>query len=205
VEQPFSFTADGGRRHGLLYDGGSPNAAVVAHPHPLFGGEMTSPVVEAVCGAFRQRGWTTLRFNFRGVGKSDGRFDDGPGEARDLAAAVGALSARGAESIALAGYSFGAWVVERHLRGDDASPLVSRVVMVAPPVALLPFPPARPIAALDLIVTGEEDAYAPPAAVRDLCRRWNPSARLVVLDGVDHFYWGALDRLKETVARSLGG
>src|SRR6188768_3691721 len=95
-------------------DGTSRGVAVIAHPHPLFGGTMDNKVVQTLARAFVQCGWTAVRFNFRGVGTSEGVHDQGVGETVDLQAVVGEVAPAG--PIALAGFSFGAFVMARALQ-----------------------------------------------------------------------------------------
>ena len=104
---------------GRLDNAPGEKAAIVTHPHPLYGGDMNNNVVEALVQAYREKGYTTLRFNFRGVGQSGGSFDEGIGEQEDVKAALAHLGELGKSSIDLAGYSFGAWVNAFGLKGFD--------------------------------------------------------------------------------------
>ena len=116
-----------------LTEGEAAGAAVVCHPHPLYGGSMYNNVVEAVLDALWQRQFATLRFNFRGVGDSEGEYGGGQGELDDARAAVAFLAGKAAvRSVMLAGYSFGASV---SLRAGLTDPGVNRLVLVALPVA----------------------------------------------------------------------
>ena len=103
------------RLEGMLREGAGKGAAVICHPHPLYGGSMWNNVVDALESGFFQAGFTTLKFNFRGVGGSTGRYDGGAGEMRDAAAACLFLKEHTgrSEGLVLAGYSFGAWVCAR--------------------------------------------------------------------------------------------
>jgi hypothetical protein len=107
------------RLEGVLREGAGKGAAVICHPHPLYGGSMWNNVVDALEIGFSQAGFTTLKFNFRGVGGSTGRYDGGAGEMRDVAAACLFLKEHtgGDERLVLAGYSFGAWVCARAASG----------------------------------------------------------------------------------------
>ena len=118
-----------------LPEGEAPGAAVVCHPHPLYGGSMYNNVVEAVLEAFWLRQFATLRFNFRGVGDSEGEYDGGEGELDDVREAVAFVAGKAAvKSVTLAGYSFGASV---SLRAGLADPAVGGLVLVALPLALI--------------------------------------------------------------------
>lgn len=185
---------------GLYRSGAGNRGVVVTHPHPRYGGDMDNPVVETLAAAYHRAGYATLRFNFRGVGRSDGRFDDGRGEMADLAAARAYLAGRGIERISLAGYSFGAWVMA-HL--DEPAATVDHMVMVSPPVAFMDFSGVGRLPALALTVTGRLDAYAPPAVVKSHLSRWNPACRYHELPMADHFYWGQFRELETLVADFL--
>lgn len=113
-----------------------PSAVIISHPHPLYGGEMNNPVVTTLAAVYQRLGYTTLRFNFRGVGRSAGNYDDGRGEGDDLRAAAAHLAGLGKTVTDLAGYSFGAWV---NLRLNPPLSTVRRQLLVAPPVAFIEF------------------------------------------------------------------
>ena len=173
---------------------------VISHPHPLYGGDLDNPVVEALASVYRQLGYTTLRFNFRGVGASDGVYDDGRGEQDDLRAAAAYLVGLGKTVSDLAGYSFGAWV-QVHLNPSIAT--VRRQLLVAPPVAYLAFDAIAELPPQLVVVTGDQDRIAPAALLREQAHRWRPEVRLHVLPGVDHFYSGALQRLAALLLSEL--
>ncbi|MCP4115989.1 MAG: alpha/beta fold hydrolase [Desulfobacteraceae bacterium] len=168
---------------------------VITHPHPLYGGDMDNPVVSVIEGAFLEKGFTTLRFNFRGVGTSTGRFDNGRGETRDLGYALDHLKGLGIRETYLAGYSFGAWVIT-HTR----SPEVNRILLVSPPSAFMDFSTANPMDCPVSAVTGSLDELAPPASVTPLMKRLNPKSDLVIMEGADHFYSGFTEELSATVS-----
>ena len=107
VEEKISFKSDGLQLQGLLHRAGV-NGVVVTHPHPRYGGDMYNPVVATIIQAFQHQGYTTLRFDFRGVGNSQGRYDKGIGEKRDVCRALAYLAQINMDKICLAGYSFGA-------------------------------------------------------------------------------------------------
>jgi len=197
MEERVVFTSGRLRIEGMLASTASARGAVISHPHPLYGGDMHNPVVIAVQRAYLRQGFNTLRFNFRGVGRSEGQYDDGPGERRDANAAMAFLAGRGMTAIDLAGYSFGAWVNA----GLDAG--IRRMVMVSPPVALMSFDPPAPIPALGLIVTGGRDDIAPARTITAYKGRWNPAAAFEVLPDADHFYTGCLKTLEDTIAAHL--
>ena len=185
---------------GLFTKGSSNRGVVVTHPHPLYGGDMQNPVVQTVAAACIQAGFSCLQFNFRGVGRSAGQFDNGPGEQADVIAAVGTLTDRGIGDVWLAGYSFGSWV-NAHITPERAP--VSCQIMVSPPVAFIAFKDLQRIPALKYVVTGGRDEIAPPGRVARLLPVWNPGAKMDVIPEADHFYSGCFDTLKTTIGSIL--
>jgi uncharacterized protein len=171
-------------------------AVVVTHPHPLYGGDLFNPVVEAIAMAYQECGFATLRFNFRGVGNSTGCHDQGRGEQGDVGAAIDWLRARDHGEIHLSGYSFGAWV---NALAMQAGLNVASATMVAPPVAFIEFPVGIRLPVLTTIIAGSDDGFAPPALIEPQMTQWNPAARLEIIPGADHFLFGFM----ETVTRLL--
>ncbi len=142
--------------------------AVITHPHPLYGGDMHNNIVAAITRAYRQKGYTTLRFNFRGVGNSQGKHDNGIGEQEDVRAAISYLAGLGIGRIDLAGYSFGAWVNALAIKNDTTP---QNMIMVSPPVAFVDFGSISDLGNLRLIVTGSRDDIAPAGCDQTiLCR-----------------------------------
>jgi alpha/beta superfamily hydrolase len=197
MEERVFFSSGGLRIEGMLASAAPARGVAIAHPHPLYGGDMDNPVVIAVQRACLRHGFSTLRFNFRGVGGSEGRYDDGTGERQDAAAALAFLSSRGMTSIDLAGYSFGAWVNAGLQDG------FRHMLMVSPPVAFMSFDPPGPIPALRLIVTGSRDEIAPARTISSYRLQWNPAAAFEIIPGADHFYAGFLPSLEDTIATHL--
>jgi hypothetical protein len=192
-----SFESENLRLEGMLERVSGTKGVVITHPHPLYGGDMDNPVVLAMRNAYRRKGFSTLRFNFRGVGGSGGRHDKGIGERRDVLAARAWLAGLGMADIDLAGYSFGAWV------NAGVSDGFQRMVVVSPPLAFIDFGPPAPIPNLDLIVTGSRDEIAPPAMIDRVRARWNPAAAFEVIPGADHFYTGLLKTLEDTITAHI--
>jgi uncharacterized protein len=178
---------------GLLSKKDEKKGVVVTHPHPLYGGDMYNLVVETIVHVYNIKGYSTLKFNFRGVGGSQGTYDDGHGEQKDVLAALSFLGEMGMEQIDLAGYSFGAWV-NAHAVQEDVS--VKNMVMVSPPAGFMDFSTIGSMECLKFVVTGSRDDIAPAAVVKQMCSVWNPNARFVVIDGADHFYGGYLNQLE---------
>jgi alpha/beta superfamily hydrolase len=179
---------------GLLDRRTTDKGAVISHPHPLYGGNMYAAGVESIVHAYWKKGYTTLKFNFRGVGNSQGRYDNGVGEQQDVLAALSFLSETGAKQIDLAGYSFGAWVNAHAVQQDTP---VERMVLVSPPVGFMDFTKITAIDRLKLVVTGSQDQIAPAEQIKNLLPSWNPEARFEIIEGADHFYGGYLDRLEK--------
>lgn len=203
MESIFLKTEDGIELEGIYHAGQTDRAAVITHPHPLFGGDMNNPVVEAVEHVCQESGCSTVRFNFRGVGKSSGRYAEGKGEQQDVLAAMAFLKAAGGRQILLAGYSFGAWVNAHVAAHTTAGGEAQSLIMVSPPVGLMDFADTGRLAALDLVVTGSADDIAAPAQIKPLMAEWNPAARLEVIEDADHFYGGALAELTEILRQYL--
>lgn len=200
MEQPVSFFSEGLLLSGLLHRGSGDKAALITHPHPLYGGDMYSPVVETIARAYLSEGYSTLRFDFRGTGKSQGQYSGGKKEPEDVAAAIEYLAGTGANHIDLAGYSFGAWVCAL---GADRYQGIGRMIMVSPPVAFTDFEGIRAIPALRMVITGSEDEFAPPEMIESMMPRWNHDARLHIIHGADHFYFGFHRELEKAVVKAI--
>ena len=191
---------------GLLANpGGGAPAAVVCHPHPMYGGAMHNNVVEAILAAMWQTGYATLRFNFRGVGASEGEHDGGPGEVDDALAAMTFLLAQPGvrkEDAAMTGYSFGAMVAMS--AGYERSE-ISRIIAVAIPLAMaearVPAGASKPV----LLVSGDHDSYSPVAGLQALTSKIGDSARLEIVAGTDHFFGGREVELSRVIAKALKG
>lgn len=173
---------------------------VIAHPHPLFGGSMDNKVVQTLARAFMQCGWTAVRFNFRGVGGSEGLHDEGRGELIDLLAVVQHAAPEGA--LCLAGFSFGAFVTTHAHAQLRAVRQIDKLVLVGTSVSRSV---AAPVEAADhlktLVLHGEQDDTVALAAVLDWAR---PQALPVtVVPGGGHFFHGQLPLLKSLVVRHL--
>jgi len=174
--------------------------AVLAHPHPLFGGTMENKVVQTMARAFVQAGWRALRFNFRGVGASEGQHDEGRGELADMLHIVADQVPDG--PIALGGFSFGSFVaasaVERlwSTRAPEKIVLVGTAASRFSVVALPPEAHDR-----TLVIHGEQDDTVELSAVMDWARP--QQLPVTVVPGVGHFFHGQLPLLKSLVARHL--
>jgi alpha/beta superfamily hydrolase len=191
MEEKIAYTSDGIEIEGLLQQV-STKGVIVTHPHPLYGGNMHNPVVDTIVETFNNHGFTTLRFNFRGVGGSQGNYDDGIGELRDVCNAISFLLKMGIQSISLAGYSFGSWV-NAGISQNEAT--VIEMIMVSPPVAMMDFSHSQKIPKLKLVISGERDEIAPAEQIKKMLPAWNPEAVVEILTGADHFYSGCLGSL----------
>lgn len=171
--------------------------AVLCHPHPLYGGSMHDAVLSTLARLLAEQGIAALRFNFRGVGSSEGAHDDGIGELDDLHAVLAWLEAHHpGRAVLLAGYSFGAGIVSR-LLADPKSHRIERALLVAPPVGRLQVAAPDGTVPVD-VFAGDADAFVDMDALSD----WR-HARIHVLPGADHFFNGAWQELEHEVRQAL--
>jgi len=174
--------------------------AVIAHPHPLFGGTMDNKVVQTMARAFVQCGWSSIRFNFRGVGSSAGSHDEGRGELEDMLAVVAHSAPEG--ELALAGFSFGAFVTSHALQALWPSRPAQKVVLIG--TAASRFSVATlPADAHDrtLVVHGELDDTVPLADAMNWARP--QTLPITIVPGGSHFFHGQLPLLRSLVVRHL--
>ncbi len=187
MEEKVIIAGEGVDLEGLFQSGGHKKGALITHPHPLYGGDMHNPVVETIASALYKHGYTTLRFNFRGVGASKGQYDDGIGEQQDVLSAAAFLRNRGIAPVMIGGYSFGAWVnanASTRLEG------MKQMIMVSPPVDFMDFGDIKELPELSRVITGSLDEFASPGAVKKHISKWNKNATLKIIQGADHFYVG---------------
>ena len=182
--------------------------AVVAHPHPLQGGTMDNKVVHTLCRAFVLAGWRAVRFNFRGVGQSDGAWDEGRGETTDMLTVIAhhlTDPALKGKPLALAGFSFGGYVAaQAHARLTEAA--ANRPELVAPKQLVLISPATSryevpEVPADTLVVEGELDDVVPLASILDWARP--QGLPVTVVPGTGHFFHGKLKVFREVVMRHL--
>jgi alpha/beta superfamily hydrolase len=195
------FRGPAGALEGLWKDASAPRrgTAVFAHPHPLHGGTLHSKVVYRAARALVRSGYATLRFNFRGVGLSEGRHDSGLGEVDDFRAAVDEAAHRGGLPIVAGGFSFGSAVALRAIASDAR---VAAFVGVGVPVgteSLWSAPRPRVPA---LFVVGEKDTFGPPVALAEFVA---DAGSIVVLPGTGHFLEGRLEELEGAITGFLAG
>lgn len=178
----------------------SQGVAIVAHPHPLYGGTMHNKVVQTIARACVLCGWQALRFNFRGVGASEGAHDGGQGEAQDLLALVEQVAPTGA--LVLAGFSFGAFVTSHAVQALTAQREIARIVLVGTAASRFQVAPIAPeLRERTLVLHGEQDETVPLTSVLDWARP--QSLPVTVLPGVEHFFHGQLPVLRALVQRHL--
>lgn len=170
--------------------------AVLCHPHPQHGGTMDNKVIQTLARAFVQLGYRSVRFNFRGVGESQGEWDHGVGEIDDALAVVRAFR-DAALPLAIGGFSFGGYVASQAAaRLTDTAP-VERLVLVGPATSTFEVAPVPPDT---LVIHGEADDVVPLQATLDWARP--QGLPVVVLPGVGHFFHGQLPRLRSLVAQA---
>ena len=178
----------------------SKGVAVIAHPHPLFGGTLDNKVVQTLARAFTQCGWTAVRFNFRGVGKTEGVYDEGRGELDDMLTVVAHFVPTGA--LCLAGFSFGAFVTTHAVDKLHPNRQIDKLVLVGTSVS------RSAAASIDaaahgktIVIHGEADDTVELSAVMDWARP--QSLPVTVVPGGGHFFHGQLPLLKNLVVRHL--
>ncbi len=187
------FNGPSGRLEGRYHHYQSPNApiAIILHPHPQFGGTMNNPIVHALYYVFVKRNFSVLRFNFRGVGRSQGLFDSGQGELSDAATALDWLQGfnNDARTCWIAGFSFGAWISMQLLM---RRPEIDGFISVAPPANLYDFSFLAPCPSSGLMVNGDRDSVVPNDEVVKLVDRLKTQKGIVidheVVPGANHFF-----------------
>jgi alpha/beta superfamily hydrolase len=202
------FLGEKGRIEGRWHPGKSRNApiAIILHPHPQFGGTMNNPVTYHLYYTFANRGFSVLRFNFRGVGRSQGSFDHGQGELSDAAAALDWAQATNPDARAcwIAGVSFGAWIGMQLLM---RRPEVEGFISVAAPASLYDFSFLAPCPSSGLFVHGDKDAVVPTTAVAQLVEKLKTQKGIVIeqqlVRGANHFFDGKVEQLMEVVGDYL--
>ena len=192
----------GGRHQAVLEKAATPakGLAYVAHPHPMFGGTMGNKVVQTLSRAFLQSGWDCLRFNFRGVGQSEGIYDGGLGETEDALEALRQLAPEG--PLALAGFSFGAFVACQTISQLWPTQRLQKILLVGTAVTHFnPTPLPADLHDQTLVVHGEsDDTVALPAVLQWAAPQGLP---VMVVPACGHFFHGQLPLLKSLVLRHL--
>ena len=198
------FTGPDGRLVGKYKKGQSlnPPVALLLHPHPLYGGTMNNPIVMELYNIFDALGFSTFRFNFRGVGKSEGKFDNGLGELADAAAALDWIQRQNPNTNQcwVSGFSFGAVICMQLLM---RRPEITRFVSVSPQPNLYDFNFLAPCPASGLIVHGKKDEIAPLDDVQKLAQKLQAQKNITVeyeeVSGANHFYDNEIPKLKKII------
>lgn len=203
---PVLFEGPAGTIEGLLQEHDAHDhdvTAVVCHPHPLYGGTMHNKVVHRVSSVLHGLGAAVLRFNFRGVGRSEGTHDRGAGETEDARAALRFLRERYPHARRwTAGFSFGSGVAARLAASE---PEIERLILIAPPVRLTSFNILRSLSTPKIVIQGLEDVTCPPEALREQFPTWAEPKTLVEVPGATHFFDRHLAALGEALLQALGG
>lgn len=198
------FNGPDGRLEGRYQHSRRPNApiALLLHPHPKQGGTMNNKVVYTIYHAFLRQGFSVLRFNFRGVGRSQGKYDNGPGELSDAAAALDWMQSfnPNAGTCWVGGFSFGAWIGMQLLM---RRPEIEGFISVAPPANLYDFSFLAPCPASGLIVHGDSDDQVPEPAAAKLAQKLSAQrtikVRYLTVAGANHSFATRLDELNATI------
>ena len=201
---PLSIAGPAGRLEALLQEDEARDhevAALVCHPHPLYGGTMHNKVVHRAATVLHALGAAVLRFNFRGAGQSEGRHDRGEGELADARAALGFLTHRYPHARRwLLGFSFGAWIAARLAAAETG---IERLILIAPPVLSSSFLTLASLSVPKLVLQGTDDDICPPAALREQFGGWAEPKKLVEIPGATHFFDKQLGALADAMHEAL--
>ena len=198
------FNGPDGRLEGCYHQSKRHNAplALLLHPHPQYGGTMNNEVVFNLYQNFARRGFSSLRFNFRGVGRSQGQFDNGQGELSDAASALDWMQSRNPNTNTcwIAGFSFGAWVAMQLMM---RRPEISGFISIAPPASQHDFSFLAPCPASGMIIHGDKDEVVPQSSVNKLAQKLQKQKNIKIdyriIEGSDHFFLDHLEPLNKQV------
>ena len=203
-EKQVEFPGRAGILQGYLSNETSGNkcALIAIHPHPLYGGNMDNNVVEAAVRAGQACDLITLRFNLRGVGGSQGSYDEGNGEQDDIGAALDFLRQRfSTQRMSIVGYSFGAYVALAYCHRKNHS--VGSLFLIAPPLFLLPDNLSLDLPVVKKILLGENDEIAPAEEVKSRISIERAKGIIQVIPGADHFFWGMEEEIERLLVTEL--
>ena len=194
-----------GRLEGRYHHSKEENApiALILHPHPQHGGNMNNKIVYTMFQTFRQLGFCVLRINFRGVGRSQGSFDEGLGELSDAASVLDWMQTHNpnARSCWIAGFSFGAWIGMQVLM---RRPEIQGFISISPPANKYDFAFLAPCPSSGLIIQGDKDDIVPEHDTAGLVKKLQQQKHITIdyqiIKSADHFFEGHL----ETIAKSVG-
>jgi alpha/beta superfamily hydrolase len=162
---------------------------ILCHPHPQYGGDMQNPVMMTATEAASQEGFSTLRFNFRGVGESEGSYEEGIGERRDVKAATEYFFSRlknNHSPIILVGYSFGAWIGFPIAIEDER---IEGMVGIAPPLEIYDFGFLKGCKKKKFFIAGNQDLFCPPSRLEKWYQQLEEPKSLTIIPGADHFFF----------------
>ena len=199
-----NFNGPDGRLEGRYHPSNRPQAplALLLHPHPQHGGTMNNKIIYKLYQTFTKRGFSTLRFNFRGVGRSQGQFDNGQGELSDAASALDWMQTQNpnTRSCWIAGFSFGAWVAMQLMM---RRPEIDGFISIAPPASQHDFSFLAPCPASGMIIHGDKDEVVPQSSVDKLAQKLQKQKNIKIdyriVEGSDHFFIHHLDPLNKQV------
>ncbi|MFC2042217.1 alpha/beta hydrolase [Chloroflexota bacterium] len=175
-------------------------AVIVCHPHPLYGGSMENNVVDNLCAALTQVGFLAFKFNFRGVGRSQGEFGQGIGEQEDVRAAIAfvtEVTEADAAKLGLAGYSAGAGF-SFTVGVTDAR--VKALAAVSPPLSMFDFTLLKDCVKPKFLISGSMDDFTPATQFKQFCQGLPQPRKCLTVEGADHFWWGHEFNLANEVA-----
>ncbi len=187
---------------GILNKNGQKAGVVICHPHPLYGGEMYNNVVEAIENGFAAKDFTTVRFNFRGVGGSNGRYGDGEGEVKDLISAVQFLkdALDPDAAIILAGYSFGAWIC---VKATAKMEKYDGLFLVSYPFAVYEADQLQSFDERIYLVGGDRDDISPVTELLKVYKSMPALYKSLKIIPTDHFYWGKEDEITDFIKEQV--
>lgn len=203
------FNGTAGRLEGRVTLANQPHApmVVIMHPHPMHGGNMSNKITYQMHQIFAAQGFSTMRFNFRGVGRSQGTYDEGVGELADAISALEWLQSvhKTTGPMWVAGFSFGAWIAMQVLM---RRPELSGFVAISPPANMYDFSFLAPCPCGGLVMHGDQDKVVPERHVHELVKklreqRGKTAIDYRVLDGANHFYHGVEDVLQTQLTHYL--
>ena len=200
-----TFNGPDGRIEGRYHQSENKHApaALILHPHPLYGGTMNNKVVYSLYESFKRNGFSVLRINFRGVGRSQGKFDNGVGELTDAATALDWLQNQNQDisSFWIGGFSFGAWIAMQLMM---RRPEIQAFAVASPPVNKYDFSFLSPCPARGIIVQGDQDSIVSENAVAEfvekISKQKNTNIDYQIIFGADHFFREKTDELIEVVS-----
>ncbi len=181
-------------------EGGPLPAVIVCHPHPLYGGSMNNNVVNCLCSALNAESLISFKFNFRGVGRSQGDFGDGAGEQEDVSSAISfitTLSEVDPESMGLIGYSAGAAFA---LPVGCEDPRIKALGAISPPLSMFDFEFLKGCIKPKILISGSRDDFTPAGRFVELCQSLPSPTEYECIEGADHFWWGYEPEMARKIA-----